>query len=258
MINRYLPFSIRNALFGDRDEFGTIPNPCDSDWKIWQDKKFSDFYQNTQQRGIGVKVSRMAYPIISCIDFGDKNVLEVGPGIIRHLQYIQNKPARYTICDINEDVLGIAEKQLRDVEIPCEAVLLSNENESKLPFADESFEVIVSFNSLEHLYPLDSYLSEMKRILKIGGQLVGCIPCEGGLAWGIGRFLTTRRYVHKNYGINYDKIICWEHPNFADLVIERLDAHFKRKYLKLRPFSFLPMDFNLIANFIYSHTSETA
>ncbi|MFX1535017.1 MAG: hypothetical protein ACFFDI_12400, partial [Promethearchaeota archaeon] len=73
-----------------------------------------------------------------------------------------------------------------------------------------------------------------------------------GIAWGLGRFLTTRRYVHKNYGINYDKIICWEHPNFADFIIERLDVHFEQQYLKLCPLSWLPMDFNLVASFVFA------
>lgn len=57
--------------------------------------------------------------------------------------------------------------------------------------------------------------------------------------------------MHKHYGINYDKIICWEHPNFADFIIEQLDAHFERHRLKLHPFPWLPIDFNLIASFVF-------
>jgi len=257
-VHKYTPYWLYKKIWGDRKCFGLKPEVNDSDWKIWQFKAFSDFYPTTQQQGIGDRVSRMAYPVINRVNFGHKHILEVGPGIIRHLPYIRNNPERYTICDINEHVLGMAENQLKDVAIPCETVLLSHNNYEKLPFADESFDIIISFNSLEHLYPLDSYLAEMKRILKSGGQLVGGIPCEGGLAWGLGRFLTTRRYVHKNYGINYDKIICWEHPNFADFIIERLNNHFKKEYLKLHPFPFLSIDFNLIANFIYGHASARA
>jgi len=57
--------------------------------------------------------------------------------------------------------------------------------------------------------------------------------------------------VHKNFGINYDKIICWEHPNFADFIIERLDAHLEREDLVFHPFSRLPIDFNLVASFVF-------
>lgn len=251
MINRYTPYSISEVLWGDRKKFGFVPDLMDSEWLIWQEKAYSDFYQNTQQHGIGDMVSKMVYPVIGLINFEGKRVLEVGPGIIRHLEYIKDRPDRYTVCDINEDILSISEKQLKAAGLPNDSILLSRESGSNIPFADESFDVIISFNSLEHLHPLNSYLIEITRILKRGGRLVGGIPCEGGLAWGLGRFLTTRRYVHKNYGINYDKIICWEHPNFADFIIERLDSHFKRKYLKLHPFAVLPMDLNLVASFVY-------
>ena len=250
-VRKNVPYWIYKKAWGDRKKFGLQPDVHDFDWKIWQDKAFNDFYPTTQQQGIGDRVSRMAYPVISRVDFNDKHVLEIGPGIIRHLPYIKGKLARYTICDINEDVLGMAEKQLKDTAISCDTILLARERSSELPFADENFDVVISFNSLEHLYPLDNYLMEIKRILKKGGQLIGGIPCEGGLAWGLGRFLTTRRYVHKNYGINYDKIICWEHPNFADYIIDRLDFYFERKYLKLHPFPTLSIDFNLVASFVY-------
>lgn len=250
-IRRIVPYSIYKKIWGDRKKFGLQPEVQDSDWIVWLEKGFTDFYQNTQQHGIGDMVSRMAYPVISRIDFKGKQVLEVGPGIIRHLRYIENKPVKYTICDINKEVIRISQKQLADAGISCETILLGRENDGKLPIADESFDIVISFNSLEHLYPLDNYLIEIKRILKKGGQLIGGIPCEGGLAWGLGRFLTTRRYVHKNYEINYDKIICWEHPNFSDFIIDKLDTHFERKYLRLHPFSFLPIDFNLVASFIY-------
>jgi len=250
MINRWTPYFISKVLWGDRKNFGFVPDIMDSDWRIWQEKAYKDFYQSTQQQGIGDRVSRMAYPVIGLIDFGEKQILEVGPGIIRHLRFIKNKPVKYAICDINEDVLNIAEKQLKTAQIPCDTFLLAREKRSELPFADESIDIVISFNSLEHLYPLDNYLIETKRILKKGGQLVGGIPCEGGLTWGLGRILTTRRYVHKNYGINYDKIICWEHPNFADHILERLDFHFKWEHIKFHPFPKLSMDFNLIASFI--------
>lgn len=251
-IRKFVPYQAYKRIWGNRKKFGLQPDKSDPDWKVWLEKAFTDFYQNTQQHGIGNIVCNMVYSVIDCIDFTGKQILEVGPGIIRHLRYIKNKPAKYTICDVNEDVLCMSEKQLSDAEISCETVLLSRESKGELPFADESFDIVISFNSLEHLHPLDNYLVAINRILKrVGGQLVGGIPCEGGLAWGIGRYLTTRRYVHKNYGINYDKIICWQHPNFADFIIERLDVHFERQYLKLHPMPWFPIDFNLVASFIY-------
>ena len=254
MIRNRLSYSVSKVLFGDRKQFGTSPDVDSNDWLIWQEKAYTDFYPKTQQKGIGDLVCKMAYSVISRIEFSSKRVLEVGPGFIRHLPYVKVKPLEYILCDINPYFLEMARNQLCDAYIPCTTYLINHEGSGRLPLRSGSLDIIISFNSLEHLYPLNNYLDEFKRVLKPGGKLVGGIPCEGGLAWGLGRFLTTRRYVHKNYKINYDKIICWEHPNFADFIIDRLDAHFKRDHLKLHPFSWLPMDLNLVASFIYTRS----
>ena len=251
MLNKYISYPIYSRLWGDRKRFGLQPDITDSEWKIWIKKGYTDFYQNTQQKGIGDWVCKLAYPVISKIDFNQKKIFEIGPGLIRHLKYICSKPQIYTICDAEEKCLTMSQKILDNAEISNDTILLDSNCEINLPYTDGYYDIIIAFNILEHLYPLDEYLIEFLRILKVGGQLVGGVPCEGGLAWGMGRFFTTRRYVHKKYGINYDKIICWEHPNFADHIIERLNFYFEREYLKLHPFSMLSIDFNLVANFIY-------
>ena len=163
-IRKIVPYPVYKKIWGDRKKFGLQPDVQDFDWEVWLEKGFTDFYQNTQQSGIGDMVSRMAYPVIGRIDFGKKQILEVGPGIIRHLQHIKNKPVKYAICDINEDVLNISEKQLRTSQIPCDTILLTRESSSELPFEDESFDIVVCFNSLEHHAPHDNYRIENKRI----------------------------------------------------------------------------------------------
>jgi len=252
MINRILPYFIKRVLFGDRNRFGIIPEGSDQEWKIWQEKAVSDFYMNTQKTALGNFVHRLSFSCLREVDFAGKKVLEVGPGMIGHVGYMRDKPKQYVLCDVREEALRLAVRVLCKAGVSYEAILLGNEGRVGLPFGDECFDLIISFNSLEHLSPLYEHLAEMKRVLKAGGRLVGGIPCEGGMAWGLGRFFTTRRYVHKRYGINYDKIICWEHPNFADYIIEQLNDQFNRQYLRLHPFPVLPMDLNLVASFVYT------
>jgi SAM-dependent methyltransferase len=252
MLRGHLPSAVSKVLWGDRRRFGLVPDQADPEWLAWQKKAYSDFYQATQQRGIGNLVNGMAYPVVSRVVFKGKRVLGIGPGIIRHLGYMTDKPDEYTVCDINEDVLGMAAGQLKRSAIPGRTVLLRAGDPGNLPFDSASYDIIISFNSLEHLYPLEKYLDEFCRILRRDGRIAGGIPCEGGLAWGLGRLITARRYVQKNYKIDYDKIICWEHPNFADMIIRELDGHFIRQHLRLHPFALLGMDLNLIASFIYA------
>lgn len=73
---------------------------------------------------------------------------------------------------------------------------------------------------------IDFFLDDLKRILKTGGKLFFAIPNEGFLAWGLGRYFFTRKYVNKILKINYDKIICLEHPNYSDKIINLLNSKF--------------------------------
>ena len=69
---------------------------------------------------------------------------------------------------------------------------------------------------------------------------------------GGGRMVTSRKWFHKNTSIDPDKIICWEHPNFADEVITGLDKVFERDFVNTWPLPFLPLlDANLILKFLY-------
>ena len=54
-------------------------------------------------------------------------------------------------------------------------------------------------------------------------------------------------------GFNYNKIICWEHPNFCDRIIKKIEKNkFKRLEIKQNPFPFIKIyDLNLITSFVY-------
>ena len=120
-----------------------------------------------------------------------------------------------------------------------------------MPLDDESVDIVISFYSLEHIFPLEKYLADIKRVLKKDGVLVGAIPTEGGVAWGLGTYFSSRKWFLKNTDINPDKIICWEHPNFSDFVIKKLDLFFKREFISFSPFKVPLIDFNLVVKFIY-------
>lgn len=49
-------------------------------------------------------------------------------------------------------------------------------NGKTLPFADETFDAVVSFEVLEHVFNIDEVLTEIRRVLKPNGQLLISIP----------------------------------------------------------------------------------
>ena len=244
-----LPEVLKAPLWGNRKKWGLEANAGDICWQQWQ-KTYTNFYAENQRAGIGKTINDAGYQVMSAIDLTGKQVLEIGAGDIRHLKYINGNPKEWVLADISPEMLDVARLRLRNQAIPCQSFLV--QRNQPLPLANRSVDVIVSFYSLEHLYPLRPYLEDIYRVLRHGGILIGAIPTEGGIAWGGGRLLTSRRWFKKNTRIDPDKIICWEHPNFADQIISELDRLFQRKSLSYWPLPLLPLlDFNLIIRFQY-------
>lgn len=214
-----------------------------------------DCYQATQREGVGVMINDAGYKIMSRIDLSGKTVLEIGPGDIRHIQFWRENPAKYILADVRQTMLDKAIDRLLARDISIQSLFVRRGQ--PIPLEASSLDVAISFYSLEHIYPLGPYLHELNRILKPGGVFMGAIPAEGGLAWGGGRMLTSRRWFKKNTTINPDKIICWEHPNFADQILAELDQVFVRQKVSYWPFPWLPLlDCNLVIKFIYGKRRE--
>jgi SAM-dependent methyltransferase len=248
---RHLPPCLQRPLFGDRAQFGLMPNETDPCWTEWQ-KRYLDFYLSTQKTGLGKYINDLGYRVLSDIDLSNKVICEIGPGTIPHLRFWQGKPARYIAVDIDEQFIhATRDKVQQAVGCDFKGVKISRDH-YQLDLPDQSIDILLSFYSFEHLYPLESYLREYRRVLKPNGLIVGAVPNEGGFLWGLGRFLTSRRWIHRHTTINYDKIICWEHPNFVDTIINQLDHDFERVSLSMAPLSCVPLaDMSLVTRFVY-------
>lgn len=238
------------TLFGDRLRYGKVPPPDDEDWLEWQ-KHYQELYEANQGAPISRIVNHAGYKVMELVDMSDRSVLEIGPGSLPHIQYWRNSPQTYTIADIKQEFLDSSSRCLAEFDISYESILLDQDSSCELPFPDETFDIIVSFYSLEHLPELSCSLTEIRRVLRSGGMLVGAIPTEGSLAWGVGRMLTTRRRLRKTYpNIDPEKYICWEHPNFSDEILNQLEANFLKKHVSFWPLGcWAGLDANLIVSF---------
>ncbi|MEP7048551.1 MAG: class I SAM-dependent methyltransferase [Ilumatobacteraceae bacterium] len=169
---------------------------------------------------------------------------------ILHSAHWNGRPAHVHLVDVNEKMAMRGAAVLDRLDVPHDVHLLGDDH--RLPLADGSVDVVVSFYSLEHIWPLRPTLAEITRVLAPDGVLVGAIPTEGGLAWGLGRLLTSRRWLRRHTSIDPDKLICWEHPNFADEIVEDLESTFERRLVRCWPLRWLPsIDVNLLVTFVY-------
>lgn len=242
-----LPSFIRTPLFGYRGTDSVSFSPMDSDWISWQ-SAYLNFYSETQTKGIGGFITRLGYKNLSRIQLDDKIVLEIGPGSLPHRNLWNGTPQLFISVDVDQQFHHTAKEKSKTNF----RAITPDRNDFKIPEPSDSVDIIISFYSLEHLNNLESHVNEFYRILKPGGLIVGAVPNEGGLAWGLGRYFGTRRWIKKRYNIDYDKIIAWEHPNYVDQVQKILDSKFYRKEWTQYPFNLLrSMNLNLISSFTY-------
>ena len=244
-----LPKALSNPLFGDREKYGKIADISDPDWICWE-KNMQEIYLNTQKKGLGKFINDTGYKILKKVDLKGKHVVEIGPGSLPHIQYWNSNPAKLTFVDRRANFLDIARVKALSRDI-CVSTVLTSQDQARIKLPDNIADIVLSFYTLEHLHPIETYVSEIERILKPGGLLVGAIPAEGGLAWGLGRYLTSRRLIKSQYSLDPDKIICWEHPNFSDVLEKRLSTTFKTEALNFWPTKVPFPDINLIISFIY-------
>ncbi len=249
MLYKYVPYFIFKKLFGDRGQFGLAVVEDDHDYRKWKEN-YLEFYDDNQKGKIGSVVNRWGFSIAGEIDFREKDVLELGPGIIEHTCFFAAKPKTYSLADIDPLFLEKSAKVLEDRGFTGITTREVSADGVGIPMESGSVDVVLSFHQLEHVYELERHIDEIRRVLKPGGIFAGSVPTEGALAWGFGRFLTSRRYVKKNMSFNYDKIICWEHPNFVDKIAAILRRRFDMVKSVKKPFPFLPMDCNLSYSFI--------
>jgi SAM-dependent methyltransferase len=100
----------------------------------------------------------------------NKTVLDIACGSGFGIGFLKNK-ARYVV---GVDVAIEAAKDAMDECGEKASVLLGDG--LNLPFADESFDIVTSFETLEHLDGRATFLSELKRVLRKDGLLILSTP----------------------------------------------------------------------------------
>lgn len=130
--------------------------------------------------------------------------LEIGFGSGRHSLFFTGRKRDYYVSEYSTRYChSELWKNFKGYGICCDA--------RNLPYCKSVFQTVISIYNLEHITELKHVLQEVYRVLKPGGQFLIALPCEDGLLWNIGRELTTRRQFQKQYKLNYDKVIAYEH-----------------------------------------------
>lgn len=205
----------------------TMPRKTRGDymWQKWQDaapRIYDKIYYESNPLVAHINNSGhvlIEKPFDAQVHF--EKVLEVGAGTGHHLDYVRHSYDEYVLSDICEDLLAKA----RHNHAGKDKLKFEIADATKLPYADNSFDRLVSVYNLEHLPAPHEVLQEWARVVKPGGIISVAIPTEGSLAWNTGRYLTSRRSFKKE-GLDLDYIISREHINACYRLVALIKHYF--------------------------------
>jgi SAM-dependent methyltransferase len=130
-------------------------------------------------------------------DVSGLRVLEVACGRGGYVRELTLAGASVTGCDFSHTALRTALAKLLEAEVPQSAALIQADAQN-LPFADDSFDLLVSCETVEHLPDIQRGFCEMHRVTRPGGRL----------------FLTTPNYA--NFMGLYELYAKFRHPDHKD------------------------------------------
>lgn len=143
---------------------------------------------------------RMATGYVAGSEVAD---IACGTGYGSHLLYVEGGAKRLVGIDIEQRCIDYADRYHRCGNM---RFIAADGCDTGLP--DEAFDVVVSFETIEHVEDPDRLVAEFERILRPGGQLLISSPND----WGVGK-----HHLHS-----------WDYQQFAAIVGERF--HVEQSY----------------------------
>ncbi len=153
----------------------------------------------------------------SLLESGDK-ILEIGCGIGSIVSELDKQGYDVTGIDISSEAIAYGLKKYGNIHLEVQAA-------EKLPYEDESFNTVLSFDLFEHIAAIDLHISEVRRVL-----------CDGGYYL----FQTPNKYSNAIYETLWTKSLKWRryHPSLHSpgQLKRRLAGHgFKTRFIKMDP-----------------------
>ncbi|HUV63618.1 MAG TPA: class I SAM-dependent methyltransferase [Sedimentisphaerales bacterium] len=145
-------------------------------------------------------------------------ILEIGCGIGSVVYELSGKGHDVTGIDISGEAIEYGRKKYGDIRLEVQAA-------ETLPYDDESFDAVLSFDLFEHIAGIDRHISEVARVLRPGGYYL---------------FQTPNKYSNALYETLWTRSLQWRryHPSLHSpgQLRRRLARHgFQTRFVKMNP-----------------------
>lgn len=104
----------------------------------------------------------------------NKIVLDFGCGTGYGSYYISKVAKKVIAVDISQEAIDLCKKNYKNENLTFK--LIDDLSYKDLKIENETFDVVLSFQVIEHIYDRTKYVSEIKRILKKNGKFICATP----------------------------------------------------------------------------------
>jgi len=119
----------------------------------------------------------------------DKIVLDIACGSGYGTSLLSKYAKRITGVDISNDAVNFANK-----EYCGDNIIFKKSNGKTIPFEDDSFDVVTSFETIEHINEYEFFMAEIKRVLKPNGLFILSTPNK--LEFSQGNHFHVHEFIH--------------------------------------------------------------
>ncbi len=147
-----------------------------------------------------------------------RQALDAGCGNGRDLHMLLARSQRVVACDLSEVMIKGARERVSEMSPECRArVRVDRASVTDLPYADNTFDLIVCSEVLEHVPNWLAALNEFERVLEPGGSLIISTPNKlsmYGLTRYPGRFLLGTKHAYDRWRIYWEHRSALKHAGF--------------------------------------------
>ena len=133
-----------------------------------------------QKREFRYELQDYMHDVFGFDRWAGQKVLEVGCGSgIDSMEFARNG-AIVTATDITDNAVGLTKSLAKELGLSVKVVQASAD---KLPFKDDTFDLLYSYGTLHHIPDVDKAMSEIHRVLKPGGTVMAMVYNRNSLLY---------------------------------------------------------------------------